>query len=269
MRGNGRVIPAALVAAGACSVLALAAVSAAGPARAATGAATSAGAGLSAPVIIFLKNQPAAAAGSPAGPAMRLAQVRAAQVPYLAGLARLGATGVHGYRLVNAIAARGPASAVAGLAASPGVASVIPDSAVAGPGLTPPQGAAAAQTARSARTTMVNTPPGACSASPLLEPEGLALTRTDAAQAGVRTARSLGYTGAGVRVAFLGDGIDTANPNLMRGGTPVISDYQDFSGDGTAAATAGGESFADASAIAGQGSVVYNVAGFGAQLPAT
>src|ERR1700722_4000243 len=122
MRGNGRVIPAALVAAGACSVLALAAGSAAGPPLAATGAATSAGAGLSAPVIILIKNQPAAA-GIPAGSAMRLAQVQAAQVPYLARLARLGATGVHGYRLVNAIAARVPAYAVAGRAARPGGAS--------------------------------------------------------------------------------------------------------------------------------------------------
>src|SRR3984957_17549374 len=182
MRGNGRVIPAALVAAGACSVLALAAVSAAGPARAATGAATSAGAGLSAPVIIFLKNQPAAAAGSPAGPAMRLAQVQAAQVPYLARLARLGATGVHGYRLVNAIAARVPASALAGLAASPGVASVIPDSPVAGPGLAQPGQVTPSPRQTVPTTTIVQTPPGACSASPQLEPEGLALTGT-AAQA--------------------------------------------------------------------------------------
>src|SRR6202035_187234 len=59
------------------------------------------------------------------------------------------------------------------------------------------------------------------------------------------------------------------NANLMRDGRPVISDYKDFSGDGTAAATAGGAAFADASAIAGQGTTVYNVAGVSAQTPAT
>jgi hypothetical protein len=298
MRGNGRVIPAALAAVSACSALALAAVATAGPAAASAAApagdglsqpagsagATTTGAGATTPVIVFLRNQPSAA-GSPAGSAARLAQVRAAQAPYLTRLALLGATDLHGYRLVNAIAARVPASALAALAASPGVTSVIPDSTVAGPqGVAAPRAARASRVARATqaaralhrtrtlrrtRTTVLNTPPGACSASAQLEPEGLALTRTAAPQAGVPTARSLGYTGVGVKVAFLADGIDVANPNLMRGGMPVIGDYQDFSGDGTAAVTAGGAAFADANAIAGQGSVVYNVAGFGAQLPAT
>jgi hypothetical protein len=275
MRGNGRVISAAR-AAGACSALTLA-VAAAGPAAAVTtGGAVHPAAGPAAgaaPVIIFLKD-PRAEAPSPAGPAGRLALKRAAQAPYLAQLARLGATSVHGYRLANAIAARVPASALAGLAASPGVASVIPDSPVAGPGLAQPGQATPSPRQTVPTTTIVQTPPGACSASPQLEPEGLALTGTAAQAAGTRsagtvTARSLGYTGAGVKVAFLADGIDPANANLMRGGTPVITDYKDFTGEGTAAATAGGAAFADASAIAGQGSAVYSVAGFSAQLPAT
>jgi hypothetical protein len=258
MRGNERVLPATLATVGACSALALTAVTtAAGPA-----AAKVTGTAATAPVIIFLKN-PQTAAESPLSAAGRLAQVRAAQAPYLARLAQLGAAGVHGYRLVNAIAARVPAAALPGLAASPGVASVIPDSPVAGPDrdVVPRQ--------RQRPATIISTPPGACSASPQLEPEGLALTRTAAPQAGVPTARSLGYTGAGVKVAFLADGIDIANPNLMRGGTPVISDYQDFAGDGSAAVTADGAAFAAANAIAGQGSEVYDVAGFGAQVPAT
>src|ERR1700733_7631752 len=114
MRGNGRVIPAALAAVTACSALALAAVSAAGAATAATtdGAGHSrtarpAAAAATAPVIIFLRNAETGAA-SPVGSAKRLDLVRAAQAPYLAWLARLGATGVHRYRLGRALRGRGP-----------------------------------------------------------------------------------------------------------------------------------------------------------------
>ena len=278
MRGNGRVLSGALVSAGVCSALTLAAVSAgAGPAVAAPASAarpTAVGpvsgraASGTVPVIIFLKNQ--WAEGRRVRVDQRAALVQAAQAPYLGQLRSLGATDVLSYRLVNAIAARVPASALGPITASPGVASVIPDSPIMGPAPTvSPAGAPAQKTSSTSKTSTMMTPRGACSATPQLEPEGLALTHTDSAAKGAVTARSLGYTGAGVKVAFLADGIDPANANLMHGGKPVISDYKDFSGDGTTAATAGGEAFLDANAIAGQGSQAYNVAGFGAQVPAS
>ena len=268
MRRNGRVISAALAPVAASSALALAAVSAATvPALAASTAAAGptvlAKEGGTEPVIIFLKNQLAGPSSSIRS-AQRLDLVQAAQAPYMGQLQQLGATGVHGYRLADAISARVPQSALGAISASPGVASVLPDSTIQGPA---PAGAA--RGVRSAQATGLKTPAGACSATPQLEPEGLGLTRTVSAARRTPTARSLGYTGAGVKVAFLADGIDPANANLIRGGKSVITSYQDFSGDGTRAETVGGEAFLDANAIAGQGAKVYNVAGFGDQVPAT
>ena len=265
MRRNGRVTSAALISTAACSALTLAALSAAGPARAAQTSRTAPAAGATGspvPVIIFLKNQLAETGTSPRSDE-RLALMQAAQAPYLGQLRQLGATDVHSYQLADAIAARVPASAVSVITSSPGVATVIPDSTITGPQPAAPA-AAATGGAQTAKTT---TPAGACSATPQLEPEGLGLTGTVSATKGAQTARSLGYTGAGVKVAFLADGIDPANPNLVRGGKPVITSYRDFSGDGTTADTLGGEAFLDANAIAGQGSTVYNVAGFSAQVP--
>jgi hypothetical protein len=293
MRGNGRVISGALVSAGVCSALAVTAASAgAGPAAAApaggtarsvaagrsapdspvTGKITRAGGSGTQPVIIFLRNQ-WADTGSRIRSDKRTALIQAAQAPYVGQLQALGATDVHGYRLVDAISARVPASSLGAITRSPGVASVIPDSPIVGPApaMSPAGPVVTSSAARSpaAQAAAVKAPPGACSATPRLSPEGLALTGTDGAVNGAQTARSLGFTGAGVKVGFLADGIDTANGNLMRGREPVISDYKDFSGDGTSAPTEGGEAFLDANAIAGQGSPVYDVSGFGAQAPAS
>ena len=302
MRANGRIISGALVSAGVCSALALAAISAgAGSAEAGTGAGpvsnagTRTGAGGTVPVIIFLKNQ-GPGTGSRDRSDKQTTIIQAAQAPYLGRLQALGATAVHAYQLVDAIAARVPAAALGAISTSPGVASVIPDSLIMGPAPAVPPGDAAAPLIKSpvvkspvvgspvvkgsgvkspvaqstgVTDTPIKTPPGACSATPQLEPEGLALTGTDSLAKGATTARSIGYTGAGVKVAFLADGIDPSNANLTRGGKPVIGDYKDFSGDGTTAATAGGEAFLDANALAGQGTQVYNVAGFAAQVPSS
>jgi hypothetical protein len=234
------------------------------------------------PVIVFLKDQ--RAAGS--SPGQRSPGFAAEQAPYLREIRQAGATAITSYRLVDAFAATMPQREAGVLAASPGIARVIPDSPITGPvpaiapqpvaGTTAPRPVTGTTAPRPVTgTTAPAAPkapaavPGACSQRPALEPEGLALTGTDSADPAQPTARRLGYTGAGVTVAFLAGGIDTGNVNFMRDGRSVITDYEDFSGQAIGARTGGGAAFAYASAIAGQGDRDYDSRGFSALSPAT
>ena len=97
---------------------------------------------------------------------------------------------------------------------------------------------------------------------PQLEPEALQLTHTAFNDPSTPQAQNI-VTGAGVKVAFIADGLDINNPDFIRAnGQHVFTDYQDFSGDGLAAVTGGAEAFGDASAIAAQGRKVYDLSQF-------
>jgi hypothetical protein len=220
------------------------------------------------PVIVVLKSQFGTASAGSTAAAARAASVQANQAGLLSELSQVHAVHVQQYTLVNSVAATVSAAEAQRLAANPAVKAVIPDATVQMP-------APEVQTPTSpSRTTTLplHNIPGACApnGASSLAPEGLALTGTASSNVKQPTARSLGINGAGVKVAFIADGVATGNVNFLRGnGKSVFVDYRDFSGAGQTAPTFGGEAFLDANTIAGQGLHVYNVNGFTAQSYAT
>jgi hypothetical protein len=235
------------------------------------------------PVIVILKSQLAAAPAGTAASSRRIAESRTDQAPLISAAVKLGAKNVRQYQLVNSFAATVSPQALTELAANPNVAEVIPDVTIHGDlggadpasaGLAPAQRASATSPEKgSGKGLTAKVIPGACSNSKngQLAPEGLSLTATASDNKSQPTARSLGFTGAGVKVAVLSDGLDTDNVNFIRpDGLSVFSpkiggDYQDFTGLGPGAPTAGGEAFVDSSQIAAQGRHVYNLNGYTAQ----
>ena len=226
-------------------------------------------------VIVIMKGQLASARVGTQASAMRSDAIAAQQAPLMSELSAVHATHVKSYRLVNSLAATVSTGEEARLKANAQVAEVIPDVTIHG--AQPTQAAAlgsvtktskkAAAKANASTSLTPNVIPGACSSGrPQLDPEGLALTNTDSTDPHAKTARSLGITGAGVKVAWIADGVDPGNINFLRHGkTSVFSDYQDFTGDGPGKLTSGDEAFLDSNTIGGQGIHVYDVSHFGAQ----
>jgi hypothetical protein len=237
-------------------------LSAAGQADgAARGAPASPAANVTDKVIVVLRDQAISLPGTAADGRMRTADVATLQDNVLAQLARTHARDVHRITLINAVAATVSPSEATALAASPDVADVIPDQPVqlAPAPLAVTQSGTASQPADSLRPL-----PGACAPGGQVQLDPEALGAIHAASSEGDSAQALGYTGAGVKVAILADGIDPDNPDFIRpDGSHVIVGYKDFTGGGTSAPTYGGEAFQDAASIAAQGRVVYNLATFG------
>ena len=227
-------------------------------------------------VIVILKSQMRTAHVGSRAAAARIAAVRAAQAPVMRQLRSVGALHIKSYQLINAVAATVSKAERAQLAHNADVAEVVPDATIRGASPTPlpaATGSAKSKHTPTPSTISPNTIPGACgpNGQVQLDPEGLASTNTDSDDPNQPTARSLGITGAGVKVAWIAEGIDPNNVNFIRpDGKSVFDpsiggDYQDFSGEGPNAPTSGGEAFLDANAIAGQGLHTYNVQNFSAE----
>ncbi len=233
-------------------------------------------------VILIMKSQHAVVHKDSSEFLQRSAAIDVEQAPLMDELRQVHASNIKNYHLVSAVAATVSQRELERLKANPAVAAVVPDvvihrlSSRRRPGTASKsansQSTQSATEATSSSLTL-NVIPGACAPNGgvLLDPEGLALTYTDSDDPIEPTARSLGITGAGVKVAWIADGIDPNNVNFIRpDGKSVFDpsiggDYQDFLGDGPGQPTDGGEAFGDANTIAGQGIHVYNVNGFSAQ----
>jgi hypothetical protein len=234
------------------------------PAAASASAAQSHGAagGRAQTYLIFLKS-PASTVSTGA----ERARVVSSQASVESRLASLGVTPLNHYLVPDVITAKLRPAQVASMRLLPGVASVLRN------GLIPEANADVspvhfhAGTVHDAHALSAHLAAGVCGSvgHPQLDPQ--ALTNINA-----EPAVKAGFDGAGVKVAFIADGVDTTNPDFQRNakfaspgnltGHPVITRYVDFGGDGTSAPTSGGEAFLDASSIVAQGNSVYDLSNY-------
>lgn len=214
-------------------------------------------------VIVVFKNQLPGLPDTRVMHATRDAAVTSIQNPVLGELSLTRAQHVKRYQLFNSLAATVSPGEARRLGANPAVAEVVPDELIAAPA--PRMQQATARVAEAGGTGTA--PPAGVCAPPgqvQLNPQAVIEIHAATQDGSEPSAQALGYTGAGVTVAFIAGSIDVNNPDLIRpDGERVFVDQQDFSNTGTDAEGDAAESFGDAASIAAQGSHVYDVNGWG------
>jgi len=225
-------------------------------------------------VIVLLRDQHTTLTGSGAQ-TQRARAFAADRRPIVAQLRQLDAPRLVAYGTVNAVATTVSAAEAANLRQDPAVLAVDPDAVIKGPSTNADLLPDAMRTSVSHASSHAATgsakaaagSPAVCgtASAPLLEPQALRLIKADnrtnansPVTSGPRSAHSLGYTGAGVNVAVFPDGMDPNLPDFQRNGQSAVSDYRDFTGEGTGQ-TGGGEAFGDVSSLVAQGKTTYNL----------
>jgi hypothetical protein len=216
-------------------------------------------------VIVLLRDQHTALPPTRADAKARAAVLSADQRPLLAAVRASGGHVNDRYRTLNAVAVTVSSAERANLASNAAVSEVLPDARVANPdpngGDFSEQPLATPKASPAPADQLGPTAPDGqqiCPTNPnqpIVAPEGRSLINADQADQIA--------DGKGVTIGFVADGLDVDNPDFIRpDGSHVITDYRDFSGDGLDAETSGGEAFGDASTMAAQGRVTYDLSTF-------
>ncbi len=212
-------------------------------------------------VIVLLRNQHQNVPATTKHLGARRTAIKADQSPLRSEIGKLGGSTTRAYSAVNAVAATVPSGGLATLRANPAVSAVVPD--LPRHMLAPSAATGSTGTKRAAVPSSGAQYCPTDPSKPQLEPEALQNTHTASDDPSALTARSAGYDGTGVKVGFIADGTDIDQPDLIRAdGSHVVTDYQDFSGDGTNSTSSGGEAMLDVGSIAAQGRTSYDISQF-------
>ena len=221
-------------------------------------------------VIVLLRDQLTSTPANRAHVKARRTDARADQGAVLKRLNAHGGrtpTDVDHYTAANAFSATVTADQAATLAADPSVAQVIPNTKITIPA---PAAAAPAATRSKVAKRSATVAPANSNVCPS-DPKQAAARARGADRHPDRLRRPEAprprspwvRPAAGVKVAYIADGINPDNADFIRAdGSNVIADYKAFSADGPAPEDGGAEAYGDASAIAAQGLVSHDLSDF-------